>query len=101
MNSSQIREARRLWADGWHMTEIARKLKVPYSTMAGFAWKNREMFPWGGRHTKPRRSTGEQREEIVRLHREGVGITDISERLGLTLSCVRYWIGKEHGCSTE
>ena len=101
MNSSQIREARRLWSEGLRMTDIAMELDVPYSTMASFAWKHRDLFPWGGRHTEPRRSTPEQRDEMLRLHSEGVGITEIARLLGLTLSCVRYWIGKESRCATQ
>ena len=94
MKSSQLGEARRLWDEGLPMTEIAERIGVPYGTMAGYAWRNRDLFPWNDKHRRPQRSDEAQRAEIARLHSEGMGMTEIARTLGLTFPCVRYWVKK-------
>ena len=87
---------RDLYAQGWSLTRIAKEYGVSgHHVIARWLEADglRSRLHTGLSHTKAtRRLTGGERQEIVRLYRNGYGIDAISEKVGCSRGTARTWV---------
>jgi transposase-like protein len=85
--------ARRWYADGMGLSDIAGRLEVGVSTIKTWTKGLPRQQPWKGRQNLP----PEMRSEALRLARQGMGFAEIARRIGVSRQAVCYWVGQDKG----
>ena len=78
---------KKLRQEGLNYTQISKKLSIPLSTIAYIIDKN---FPELKVNNK-RKYSAEEKEGVLKLHRQGLGYKRISKITGIPRSTVASW----------